>query len=291
MAKTSTGSAKARAAWMVAALVAVVGTVAAFLAPQLVRGRALATASARAESLVVDGLGSKLEKSDVNAAIDDKRYAEIDSYLDGLIGPGFPVLEVTVWRGDGTVAFSTESSLLQRRFPGEIPVIRRTVEHSRYDVMLADEKRKDPTPFTRALLDTHAPLRLGTTDPVTVVVEVVQDYATVVANVQSLAQPVTIAFGAASLLCVVILVMFGIMQAREQASRRIPSVVRSTPSWVRSKSVQPAEPPAVGVNTLMQRLQARIQESAQKRMEAEDKARGAEDKARAAEERARMLEA
>src|SRR5919197_1138836 len=93
MAKTSTGSAKARAAWMVAALVAVVGTVAAFLAPQLVRGRALATASARAESLVVDGLGSKLEKSDVNAAIDDKRYAEIDSYLDGLIGPGFPVLE------------------------------------------------------------------------------------------------------------------------------------------------------------------------------------------------------
>ena len=207
---------------MVAALVAVVGTAAAFLAPQIVRGRALSTASARARTLVVEGLGSKLDKGDVTAAMDDARYEEITAYLDQLVGPGFPVLQVTIWRGDGTVTFSTDRSLMQRRFPSEIPIIRRTSDQARYEVLPATKEQKPPRPFTRSLLDTHVPLRLGTAHPATAVVEVVQDYSTVVANAQSLAQPVTIAFGAATLLCIGILLMFGIIQAREASRNRIP---------------------------------------------------------------------
>src|SRR5919197_3338073 len=271
-------TARSRSIWVVLALVAVAGTTASVFVPNLVRAQALHTAGTRAENFISDAMATTLRRTDVVKPVVGDRYTELDKQLHNLVPSGAPLVQITVWRTDGTVLFSTEAGLVGDRFPGEDDglsrVVRQGPQSAPHD---APSTGKGPRPFPGPTLVSRAALKLGSTNPVTVVAEVVQEYSTIVSPAEGLSLPVTVAFIVATLLTVGVLLSVAL--SRYEGSARPAPVVAAptTPTWYRGRSrsrgtagvVPSVDAPAQGMNTLLQRLQARIQESAQHRIAAE----------------------
>src|ERR671931_2420946 len=252
---------RSRAIWVVIALVAVAGTAASVFVPDLVRDQALRAAASRAENFISDAMATTLRRTDVVKPVVGDRYAELDRRLHNLVPSGAPVVQITVWRTDGTVLFSTEAGLVGDRFPGEddglSQVVRQGPQSAPHD---APSTGKGPRPFPGPTLVSRAALKLGSTNPVTVVAEVVQEYSTIVSPAEGLSLPVTVAFIVATLLTVGVLLSVAL--SRYEGSARPAPVVAAptTPTWYRGRSrsrgpagaAPPVDAPAQGVNTLLQ---------------------------------------
>src|SRR2546423_5004595 len=293
------GSSRSRSLWLIIALVAVAGTAASVFVPTLVRAQALSAAGSRAENFISDAMAVTLRRTDAAHPVSGARYAELDRTLHQNLPAGAPVVQLTVWRTDGTILFSTEAGLVGKAFPDRASGLSMVVRHGpKTESHPAPPTDNGPRPYPGPTLVTRDALKVGGTNPVTGVAEVVQDYGTIVSPAEGLSLPVTGAFIVATLLAVGVLLAMAL--SRYEGSARTPAVTASpsTPTWYRGRTRRgaPGGPaptalsPATGVNTLLQRLQARIQESAAQRIAAEDKARVAEDKARVAEERVNVIE-
>src|SRR5438105_7301540 len=263
------GSSRSRSIWVVIALVAVAGAAASVFVPSLVRAQALRTAGSRAENYISDVMDTTLRRSDALRPVEGTRYADLAKALREGVPSGAPVVQITVWQTDGTVLFSTEAGLVGDRFPDQVASLNRIVQHGALsESHAAPTNDRGSRPYPGPTLVSRAALRVGGANPITVIGEVVEDYTTVTSPAEGLAVPVTGAFIVATLLAVGVLLAIALSRY-EGSSRQAPVAPQpTTPTWYRGRSraaagaPAPAATPAVGVNTLLQRLQSAIPEGA-----------------------------
>jgi hypothetical protein len=180
-----------RAAWVGLVVLLVLAGAAMVFIPGTARQGALSTAEGHAQALIRDGVQPALQRSDLQRPIGATRSAEITGAVGGHSGAD-PVLRVTVWRPDGLVVFSTEPSVVGQRFADERDALGGVAKgdpHS--DVRVAGEGALGGSlPLTGSVYVTRAPVKLGGTT--VAVVEVVQDYSSIIAAADGLSHAITV---------------------------------------------------------------------------------------------------
>lgn len=229
-----------------------------------------------ARKLAIDVIQPLLSPADASAPIRGARYDQILASLEDNVLAG-PINRVRVWRGDGTILFADDPSLVGTRdadMRDDIPVTAGASESR----VLGDRFR------------TLTPIRVGEAPPILLAVELGRSHAALVEPASERWNPWVLRAGVAAGVCVALYVatavFFGVFGAfkRRAKSTKPKSADAGRSGRKAQKDATPADA------ELPPYMQAGFQDEFQSRKRAEDALAAAERQRDALAERVRVLE-